>query len=140
MSDVKKSCRACCYFLLSLYRTRRIVLGPQPNSPLIAHGHRNFPDGRRGDAVLRNIHFLTRSPASKADVTNKYYRLLKVNILCGHVFSSVLHSPILFQSLLDICGAHGAHSKSHSGRRHLVQFLILSHDICKSKMLHAFQK
>ena len=29
-----------------LYRTRRIVLGPQPNSPLIAHGHRNFPDGR----------------------------------------------------------------------------------------------
>ena len=55
-----------------LYRTRRIVLGPQPNSPLIAHGHRNFPDGRRGDAVLGNIHFLTRSPASKADVTTKY--------------------------------------------------------------------
>ena len=49
-----------------------IVLGPQPNSPLIAHGHRNFPDGRRGDAVLGNIHFLTRSPASKADVTTKY--------------------------------------------------------------------
>ena len=64
----------------SLYRTRRIVLGPQPNSPLIAHGHRNFPDGRRSKVVLGNIHFLTRSPASKADVTTKYYRLLIENM------------------------------------------------------------
>ena len=87
-----------------LYRTRRIVLGPQPNSPLITHGHRNFPDGRRGDAELRNIHFLTRSPASKADVTTKYccvYRLLIEN--WGHVFCIVLQR---FQIFLDICGAH----------------------------------
>ena len=80
--------------VLLLPPIRYIVLGPQPNSPLIAHGHRNFPersDGRRGDAELRTIHFLTRSPASKANVTTKYYyRLLIEKLFRGHVFNRVL--------------------------------------------------
>ena len=60
-----KSCTACCYFLLS----RRIVSGPQPNRPLIAHGHRNFPE-RSTDCGT--ITFLKNSSPANVTTTHLY--------------------------------------------------------------------